>query len=73
VDFKEYFEIDNPRLIGEFILRAIKTKIIHRDYDGEFPGSKLYVYKFGSNKYLKMKVDEDGSIVTVFPSRTDYF
>lgn len=71
-DFRDSFGIDIDRSIGEFILKAIKSREIHRTYDGEFPGSKLYVYRFGRN-YLKLKIADDGSIVTAFPSPTDYF
>jgi hypothetical protein len=57
---------------GNLIFRAIKTRAIHKSYDGDYLGSKSYVYRFGAN-YLKIIVADDGSVVTAFPSKTDYF
>jgi len=71
-DFGEYFNVYDPQSIGNFIFDAIKRQQIYRSYPGAYPGSMLYVYRFGAN-YLKLIVTYDGSIITAYPSHTDYF
>ncbi|MBY9010436.1 MAG: hypothetical protein KGD74_11275, partial [Candidatus Lokiarchaeota archaeon] len=70
--FRKIFGISgDPQVIGNFIFNAIKKYPIHLTYPSRYPGSKFYVYQIrrkGDINYIHVLVDEEGSIVTAFPS-----
>lgn len=66
-EFEEFFGIFEPRDIAEFIIQTISRNQIERTYDGYYPGSKEYVYRIKTD-YLHIIVDEDGYIITSYPS-----
>ena len=68
-DFADQYDLEKDiYTIGNFIFNAIKKYPIIHEYAGEGGRSKFYVYDIFGKQYLKVLVEEDGFIVTAFPS-----
>ncbi|MFX1457799.1 MAG: hypothetical protein ACFFDB_20715 [Promethearchaeota archaeon] len=52
--------------IARFILRALSRYQTVRTYSGRFPGSIVYVYRFGRH-YMHVVVVDDRCIITAYP------